>query len=353
MYNKFFRILLIQNAPEKVHPISPPSPVLVVRHQHHNIARNNSSSTSNVTNAAVNNYNRPNHGQIIANIENNPLNYERDWTLDDSSQSSFKPCPQGSGSMTPLPFHDSAHNMFDHSQTRSSSTTTSNGSGNELNQISTAGKTTDTGMFKVNAQPSAHRYPNSSVFLENSDILDDKDYPQMYKPHQRHSTVTIPAVIVQPLSAEQTDVERMRRMSDTRLMHAISDRDLENTNAINNSKQPIFNMAHVFGVSVPIGHTPIGIHGAATTDESLSVPQITEIEFDNSVNTYDPLDFSIHETLETDPNSTASNRRQRLSLHTVSVTDSSDQNGHRVVDNRNFFKSLPNLSASSENLLQK
>lgn len=51
--------------------------------------------------------------QCVANIENNPMNYERDWQLDDSSQSSFKPCPQGSGSMTPLPFHDSAHTMYE------------------------------------------------------------------------------------------------------------------------------------------------------------------------------------------------------------------------------------------------
>lgn len=87
------RILLIQNAPEKMHPISPPSPVIVLRNY---LPRSGNSSTTMGT--AGSNNNRASHGQIVANIENNSLHYDRDWTLDDSSQSSFKPCPQGSGS---------------------------------------------------------------------------------------------------------------------------------------------------------------------------------------------------------------------------------------------------------------
>lgn len=329
-------------------PISPPSPVLVVRHQHHNLPRNNSSSTSNVTNAAVNNNNRSHHGQIIANIENNPLNYERDWTLDDSSQSSFKPCPQGSGSMTPFPFHSSAHNMFDHSQTRSSSST-SNGSGKDLNQMSGTIKPADAGLFKVNAQPSAHRYPNSSVFLENSDILDDKDYPPI-KPHHRHSTVTLPPPLPQP-SELLPSIDPARRMSDTKLVHAISDRELQNGSG--GSRQPIFNMAHVLGISMPMGPTISSGPPGATNHDSFAIPQVTEINFDNSQSTYDPLEFSIQDMLDTEAAAASSSqRRQRLSLHTVTVSDGTERE-HRVADNRNFFKSLPNLSASSENLLQK
>uniref|UniRef100_A0A182PDP6 Uncharacterized protein n=1 Tax=Anopheles epiroticus TaxID=199890 RepID=A0A182PDP6_9DIPT len=62
-------------------------------------------------------------GQIIAaNIESNSIGgYDRDWTLDDISQVSFKPCLQGSGSLTPMPFHDSVHNICE--------TTTGSGSG--------------------------------------------------------------------------------------------------------------------------------------------------------------------------------------------------------------------------------
>lgn len=339
---------MIQNAPEKVLPLPPPSPVLVVRHQHHFLPRNNSSSTSNVTNAAINNNNRPNHGQIIANIENNPLNYERDWTLDDSSQSSFKPCPQGSGSMTPFPFHSSAHNISDHSRTRSSSST-SNGSTKDLNQMSGMYKPTDVGLFKVNVQPSAHRYPNSSVFLENSDILDDKDYPPI-KPHHRHSTVTLPAPL--PLPSDLPSIDpAVRRMSDTKLTHAISDCELQNGNGVNH--QPIFNMAHVLGISVPMGSARTNQQISAINHDSFAIPQITEINFDNSQSTYNPLDFSIHDFAESETAAVAAaQRRQRLSLHTVTVSDGIDRE-HRVADNRNFFKSLPNLSASSENLLQK
>lgn len=129
-----FRILLIQNAPEKIHPISPPSPVLVVRH--HNLPQNNQVPV--LVNAVNNssNYNRTMaQSQCVANIENNPLNYERDWQLDDSSQSSFKPCPQGSGSMTPLPFHDSAHTMYEANSQFRSVHSSMDGSGLDLNQI--------------------------------------------------------------------------------------------------------------------------------------------------------------------------------------------------------------------------
>lgn len=131
-----FRILLIQNAPEKIHPISPPSPVLIVRH--HNPQNSQLSAAANSTSGAASNYSNRTvaHSQCIANIENNPMNYERDWQLDDSSQSSFKPCRQGSGSMTPLPYHDSAHTMYEpNGQLRSSNRSSIDGSGADLSQI--------------------------------------------------------------------------------------------------------------------------------------------------------------------------------------------------------------------------
>lgn len=127
----FFRILLIQNAPEKIHPISPPSPVLVVRH--HNLPQNNQLPTLVNASNGGSNYNRSMaQSQCVANIENNPSNYG-DWQLDDSSQSSFKPCPQGSGSMTP--FHDSAHTMYEANSQLRSVHSSMDGSGLDLNQI--------------------------------------------------------------------------------------------------------------------------------------------------------------------------------------------------------------------------
>lgn len=208
------RILLIQNAPEKIHPVSPPSPVLVVRH--HNLPQSNQMPV--LVNAANNgsNYNRSMaQSQCVANIENNPLNYERDWQLDDSSQSSFKPCPQGSGSMTPLPFHDSAHTMYEAGSQLRSVHSSIDGSGLDLNQIPNSaqmmplvGTSSNTiastsneaaiaakneyGMFKMHSnagsgggvgsacqqsqqQQHLHHYPMSSVFLENRYIHTHSD----------------------------------------------------------------------------------------------------------------------------------------------------------------------------------
>lgn len=222
-------------------------------------------------------------------------------------------------------------------------------------------KTTDTGLFKANK--------HSSVFLENSDILDDKDYSQVYQQqqhqqqhhqqqqqqqthHHRHSTIAMPPDSVQ-------FVDRARRFSDTKLLHAVSDLELDNATTTNPVRQPIFNVAHVLGVSMPSTRGTITSGGPAvlrhrTVDECFVVPQITEILFDSTDATYDPLELNIHEMLDADHthNSTSSSlKRQRLSLHTVSAADA--DHGQRVADNRNFFKSLPNLSASSENLLQK
>lgn len=272
--------------------------------------------------------------------------------------------------MTPLPFHDSAHNMYENSQTRSSchSSNGSHSSGNDLNQLpsNTANvhpphapavyKPADVNLFKVTGT-NQQRFPNSSVFLENSDILDDKDYPQVYKHHNhRHSTIAMPQP-PQPLD------QRGRRSSDTRLMHTASDREL-NMLPGDDQLQPIFNMAHVLGVALPspIGgvrnHTATSAPTAPNID-AYGVPQITEIDFDNIDATYDPLELSIHEMLDADDTTDAAKasaiaaaRKQRLSLHTVNIGDGIECNT-RTSDNRNFFKSLPNLSASSENLLQK
>jgi len=83
---------------------------------------------------------------VAANIEcsQSQHNYDRDWALDDvvSQISSFRPCPQGSGSMTP--FHDSIHNVLEHSEgsSRGSATDLCAGSRQDL---SASGISTDTG----------------------------------------------------------------------------------------------------------------------------------------------------------------------------------------------------------------
>lgn len=311
-----------------------------------------------LVNAANNgsNYNRSMaQSQCVANIENNPLNYERDWQLDDSSQSSFKPCPQGSGSMTPLPFHDSAHTMYEAGSQLRSVHSSIDGSGLDLNQIpnsaqmmplvgtssntiastsneAAAGQATaknEYSMFKVHSsgggggggcnsathrntchqsqtqQHQLHHYPTSSVFLENSDILDDKDYPKLY---HRHSTI-----MMTPDSRGCDRDARIRRYSDTKLLHAGNngdddacdggcggagghddDNDVYMNETYSHQPMPIFNVANVLGASIPT---------TSECDAHSENYQITDIIFDSNAtggNTYDPLELNIQEMLELD-----------------------------------------------------
>lgn len=322
---------------------------------------------------------RPSQGQIVANIENNPLHYERDWQLDDSSQSSFRPCPQGSGSMTPMPFHDSVHNMNEIAPRRSSSNSTS-GSSTDINQLpnqssfttppntailqhqhptrsaaSSAGqsKTNDLNLFKVHTNPMV---PNSALFLENSDILNDAQYPKLY---HRHSTVFMspPLNEITSVSADErvhvsdSSYRDHRRYSDTKLLHqrpAGSGRNV--IVSIDQQIVPIFNVTSVLGVAIT---PPVA---------SLEPDPPTEIIFDTvDQTTFDPLELNIQEMLELDvyrqqqPQGASDSRKGRLSLHNVSYNGATNNPRPGALPNepRNFFKSLPNLSASSENLLQK
>lgn len=307
----------------------------------------------NATNNGTN-YNRSMaQSQCVANIENNPLNYERDWQLDDSSQSSFKPCPgHGSGSMTPLPFHDSAHTMYEAGSQLRSVHSSIDGSGLDLNQIpnsaqmmplvgtssntiastsneATIGAKNEYSMFKIHSsgggggsvvgstahrstcqqqsqqqQQHLHHYPTSSVFLENSDILDDKDYPKLY---HRHSTI-----IMTPDSRGCDRDARIRRYSDTKLLHTGNNDDDDGnddeTDAYMGQEtynhhhhhhhhqhpMPIFNVANVLGASIP---------NTSECDAHTENYQITDIIFDSNAtggSTYDPLELNIQEMLELD-----------------------------------------------------
>lgn len=96
-------------------------------------------------------HHHPGHTQlgqvaVAANIEcsQSQHNYDRDYALDDvvSQISSFRPCPQGSGSMTP--FHDSIHNVLEHSED-SSRVSVNDLCVGSRQDLSTDGLSTDTG----------------------------------------------------------------------------------------------------------------------------------------------------------------------------------------------------------------
>lgn len=260
-----------------------------------------------------------------------------------------------------------------------------NGSGLDLNQIPDSaqgmpliasssntiasvapgsGNATDYGLFKLNSMApprnAAAHYPTSSVFLENSDILDDKDYPKLY---HRHSTI-----MMAPDTLHYDNDLRTRRYSDTKLLNAqnsASDEDDENgmcDDPYSNRPLPIFNVTTVLGASIPNAMTDM--HA-----DNYPVPQITDIIFNSNAagNTYDPLELNIQEMLELDmANNRMQLRKPRYSMN--NVTDANDRyvatyndpvHNYNVgtcvnnSDNRNMFKSMPNLSASCENLLQK
>lgn len=94
-----------------------PSRILGKHHHHHHLTHHHNTMSQMQTQQ------HPHSAQsgqvaVAANIEctQSQHNYDRDYALDDvvSQISSFRPCPQGSGSMTP--FHDSIHNVLEHSE---------------------------------------------------------------------------------------------------------------------------------------------------------------------------------------------------------------------------------------------
>ncbi|XP_058466273.1 uncharacterized protein LOC131439367 [Malaya genurostris] len=401
------RILLIQNAPEKFHP--PQSPVMQQFRRVRTAARcgaggtgqggsggaGSSTSNNSVTiGPMIRGYDQHligsigggghpcelqiNHqGQIIAaNIENSSISYDRDWTLDDISQMSFKPCPQGSGSLTPMPFHDSTHNVCEGSGSGSgvvaathrysaisgSSHTVheeaqmqQNASINEQNSSScnSSIKTADLNLFKVpqNAELSsvsssstggvpsvsnnAPRYPNSAIFLENRDILNDPPYHEQPvgppKSYNRRSTV-LGGIGGSHYGGHEDPRHDMRRYSDTKLLQQqtlsfVSEQPAEYSptkeQLLLNPKSIIYDMTNLLGPVIPqeFEQSPTNSnhhhqrhhyhhhHMLPATDSPSHLIQTTDIQFDSQCDEesptprpspYDPLELNIQEMLELD-----------------------------------------------------
>lgn len=321
----YFRIMLIQNAPEKIRQVSPPSPTYPICS--HSLRNGSSSTTNDIIQSSSS---RAPLGQIVANIENNSLQYERDWTLDDSSQTSFRPCPQSSGSMTPLAFHD----------IQGSCSRSMNDSVSDLSHRQSLHTLMDGPSYRViianEHQPDKPiiALPGSAVFLENGDILNDIA-PQSTLTN-RHSTV-----LVAPDISSQLDKclgTHIRRFSDTKLIQQCD------------YTKPIFNVTNVLKTKTP-----------ETDVESNYPPAMTDISFENRHKLMDDLDNSIQEVLDMDiskqhliqPQPCEHDNSRYSMINITEKHDNYETNKNSQPDGRGLFKSLPNLSASSENLLPK
>lgn len=407
------RILLIQNAPEKIHP--PQSPVMQQFRRVRTAATSGGvcgqggsggagSSVSNnsvtIGGPMIRGYDQQligsigggggvggghqcelqlnQQGQIIAaNIENSSISYDRDWTLDDISQVSFKPCLQGSGSLTPMPFHDSAHNICEGSGSGGSGVVVAthrysaiSGSSHTVHEeeqmqqqhqnaasiseqnngssCSSSIKTADLNLFKVpNAElnsvsssstggvPSTCRYPNSAIFLENRDILNDpapchEPVACQAKLYNRRSTVLGSGHYVHHQEDPRHDI---RRYSDTKLLQQqklsfVSEQPVEYNSPTKdqlllNPKSIIYDMTSFLGPVVTQEHEQSSSsthhrrphhhhhhHVLVSSTNPNDHLQTTDIQFDNnpddpdhpeaSPRPYDPLELNIQEMLELD-----------------------------------------------------
>lgn len=314
------RILLIQNAPEKVHPstlIAVPSPTLALRSLHH------PSNASLMPSRA---------GQIVANIENSALNYQdADWNLDECSQASMRQA-MASGVQV--------HGVSGDSSVTSDDTIGVQVGSQPVSSSSSKMASHDLNMFRVIDETRSSN--TSAVFLENNDILNDECYPKLI--NHRHSSVLC-------AHADTTDSlscflgPEVRRSSDTKLMSqkgaATSDVCLQ---------LPIFNVSRVLGGAIP---SNCNQHSGDQTSEQFQQPQITDITFENT----DPLETNIRDVLVLDSNKkTTSAGYDGVSLgHSMGhLPNAAILTAHKNNEDwRKCFKSLPNLSASSENLLRK
>lgn len=346
----------------------------------------------------------PHHGQIIANIENNSHNYDRDWTLDDVSQiSSFRPCPQGSGSMTP--FHDSIHNVLEHSidsgsnsinSSRHDLSTNPMHAPANISSISETGRTNDSSSYVYNTamhtttppqmskfsrgsrgsdgsgsgvfKPTTKQYSNSSMFLENRDNL-NSEYPKI---NYRHSSV-----LASPDISDNLDKflgKDLRRYSDTKLL--ASDTDILNP-MIFNAPPLLHPKVHDNDFNQTTQSNRNSLVGETLAQSILEIgglPKIVDLNFINSATqqhyVMDPYelnipDYMLHQYNQKIANSSNHQRnyyqppaiRQTLrrSLNTVEKAgdDSIKKSNADPQTERLIFKSLPNLSGSCESLIKK
>lgn len=297
------RILLIQNAPEKLN-IQPPSPIL----QHVPIP----------TERIKRERERTNQDQVVANIENDP-------------------------------------------------------------QIA-ADLRSNIQQLHVEQHPLPEERPQAAVSPRESTVYTEEDESggfETYKfnPYRRVSSVNENKLYLSGSSDQNTQRSRVeypenRRYSDTRIIQAFDSRHLATFKPLDsyNSSVPTdpltgppksaqSNQYQEENASTSRGYLPNKkvyhisnkFEPAVSLSQSYDVhPQVSDIIFEVTAPEIDPLEFNIREMLELDQ-STQLRKKSVLSLNRDQSAQCHKPYGGEM--NKAVFKSLPNLSASSENLL--
>lgn len=258
--------------------------------------------------------------QIVANIENNSLSYELDDDIS-YSQISFKHHlrhDEGTSS------RGSLHNVYDNtsvSTTNTSATTKNLGTGgdNDSNFHRIIPGLEEVKEHDDDDRRMKIRYGDkigTSIFVENDDILNDKNYPKI---KHRHSTLLLPTSISsvghdEDLLYDERHQKKRRRYSDTKLLNSC---EFENEFLIDN-KTKYDKSQHVFG-------SPTSTKTKGMKSEP-NEANMNDLIFEKS-DDFDPMELNIQNILEIDL------RSSRKASDGHAATNSSSDNS----------RSLPNL----------
>lgn len=319
----FFRILLIQNAPEKIHA-APPSPVI------HHLSI---STANNRAGRDGNDVERGNHGQVVANIENNP------------------------GNNAPVISCAMRQNLNEQGNTDSK---------NHPHSVCVFPPASNAYLEEEDESGGFNDYrPNSFRRILTSE---NRDYSIV--PFNRDT---------KPIKIKTDDCTDVRRYSDTRLLQTFDSRDALGVKMKSTAPQcfhPIdrrYSGSHQYACKnleltshseeclndTSCSYSPYEktvYHISDKFDPAVSLspqyevqPQVSDIAFEVSAHNYDPLELNIQEMLELDGKTSENRKRSVLSLTREQPVPCHKANNYEA--NRLVFKSLPNLSASSESLL--
>lgn len=279
--------------------------------------------------------------QIVANIENNSLSYELDDDIS-YSQISFKHHlrhDEGASS------RGSLHNVYDNT-----SVSTTNTSATTRNL--TTGGDNDSNFHRVIPEVKEHnedddrrkiRYNDkigTSMFVENDDILNDKNYPKIA---HRHSTMLLQTTAANSITNDDDLLyddkyqKKRRRYSDTKLLNSC---EFENEFLIDNSNKHNNNKMNIFG-SPTKKNTPIG-----RTHKNEA--NITDLIFEKC-DDFDTIELNIQNILEIDLRTNRNTSADNV-LNANNQTDNtscSQQENPPETDSRKIFHSLPNLEGAT------